>query len=76
MLSLSEAPKHPHNVARETFIDVGGAIQPAPAPRYSVTENARPTPSPKVGEHGDAILADIGIEADRIAALRGSGAVR
>jgi alpha-methylacyl-CoA racemase len=37
VLSLSEAPKHPHNKARETFVDVGGVIQPAPAPRFSRT---------------------------------------
>jgi alpha-methylacyl-CoA racemase len=37
VLSLSEAPQHPHNVARDTFVKVDGVIQPAPAPRFSVT---------------------------------------
>ena len=37
VLSLSEAPKHPHNVARKTFVEVGGVTQPAPAPRFSRT---------------------------------------
>jgi alpha-methylacyl-CoA racemase len=37
VLSLAEAPKHPHNVARQTFVDVGGVTQPAPAPRFSRT---------------------------------------
>ncbi|HWD49766.1 MAG TPA: CaiB/BaiF CoA-transferase family protein [Rhizomicrobium sp.] len=37
VLSLAEAPKHPHNVARETFVNVGGVTQPAPAPRFSRT---------------------------------------
>ena len=37
VLSLAEAPKHPHNVARETFIEVNGVIQPAPAPRFGAT---------------------------------------
>lgn len=44
VLSLTEAKQHPHNVERETFVDVGGHIQPAPAPRYSVTKSDKPTP--------------------------------
>ena len=42
VLSLKEAKEHPHNVARETFVDVGGLMQPAPAPRYSVTVSDPP----------------------------------
>ena len=42
ILSLEEAPLHPHNVARKTFIDVNGLIQPAPAPRFDKT----PAPMP------------------------------
>src|SRR3546814_6034693 len=49
ILSLSEAPQHPHNIERETFLTVGGAIQPAPAPRYSATVNDTPRPAPAVG---------------------------
>jgi alpha-methylacyl-CoA racemase len=37
VLSMAEAPAHPHNAARQTFIEVGGVMQPAPAPRYSKT---------------------------------------
>ncbi len=37
VLTLSEAPREPHNVARGTFVEVGGVIQPAPAPRFSLT---------------------------------------
>ena len=37
VLSLNEAPQHPHNVARGTFVDDGGMVQPAPAPRFSAT---------------------------------------
>ena len=37
VLSLTEAPKHPHNVARKTFVREGGIVQPAPAPRFSAT---------------------------------------
>mgnify|MGYP003634283850 CR=1 FL=1 len=44
VLSLTEAKQHPHNVERETFVDVGGHLQPAPAPRYSVTKSDKPKP--------------------------------
>jgi alpha-methylacyl-CoA racemase len=75
ILSLEEAPNHPHNVARETFVDVGGVIMPAPAPRYSDTVADKPRPAPAIGSDGDALLASIGFDAQRIAALRASGAV-
>ena len=42
VLSLTEAPRHPHNVARSTFIEQGGMTQPAPAPRFSTTPAPRP----------------------------------
>jgi alpha-methylacyl-CoA racemase len=42
VLSLAEAPSHPHNAARGTFIEVDGVMQPAPAPRYSLTVNDTP----------------------------------
>ncbi|PZO91145.1 MAG: carnitine dehydratase [Sphingomonas sanxanigenens] len=44
VLSMAEAPAHPHNAARETFVEAGGVIQPAPAPRFSGT----PAPSPRM----------------------------
>ncbi|WP_231974925.1 CoA transferase [Mycobacterium sp. E1747] len=44
VLSLTEAPQHPHIAARQTFVDVGGVVQPAPAPRFSRTPSPRPTP--------------------------------
>jgi alpha-methylacyl-CoA racemase len=76
ILSLGEAPQHPHNVARETFVSVGGAVQPAPAPRYSATVNDTPRAAPAVGADGDAVLAGLGYDASKIAALREGGAVR
>lgn len=44
VLSLSEAKEHPHNVERNTFVDVGGYLQPAPVPRYSLTISDPPKP--------------------------------
>ena len=46
VLSLREAPSHPHNVARGTFVEDGGMVQPAPAPRFSAT------PAPPVSLSG------------------------
>lgn len=76
VLRMSEAARHPHNVARETFIDVGGVMQPAPAPRYSRTTADVPTPPAHAGQHTSAVLADWGFGADRIDALIASGAAR
>ncbi|MDB5697303.1 MAG: putative L-carnitine dehydratase, partial [Alphaproteobacteria bacterium] len=44
VLSLSEAPHHPHAQAREAFITVNDVVQPAPAPRYSVSTLDPPRP--------------------------------
>ncbi|SIN66093.1 alpha-methylacyl-CoA racemase [Parasphingorhabdus marina DSM 22363] len=44
VLSLTEAKQHPHNVERQAFVDVGGHLQPAPAPRYSETVSDKPEP--------------------------------
>jgi alpha-methylacyl-CoA racemase len=74
VLSMTEAPQHPHNVARGTFIEVGGAIQPAPAPRYSATPTAAPVAAPLVGADIDAVLADLGYDAARITVLKAAGA--
>lgn len=62
VLSLTEAPDHPHLVARETFVDVGSVRQPAPAPRFSRTSPAVPTAPPVPGAHTVQILRDLGID--------------
>lgn len=74
VLSLAEAPQHPHNVARETFIEVGGVTQPAPTPRYSGTVSDRPAPPPAAGSDGAALLGGLGYDTERIAALKATGA--
>jgi alpha-methylacyl-CoA racemase len=75
VLSMREAPQHPHNMARQTFVQVNGVTQPAPAPRFSVTTvQAGPTPTAP-GVDTDSVLAEFGFDAARIAALRASGAV-
>jgi alpha-methylacyl-CoA racemase len=76
VLRMSEAAQHPHNVARNTFIEVGGVTQPAPAPRYSRTATDLPTAPAHAGQHTRDVLADWGIDTARINALITSGAVR
>jgi alpha-methylacyl-CoA racemase len=63
VLSLAEAPSHPHNVARQTFVEVDGVTQPAPAPRFSATPGAIQGPAPAIGAHTDDVLADWGVKA-------------
>ncbi len=75
VLSMAEAPRHPHNVERATFIDVGGVTQPAPAPRFSASVPDAPRPAPPIGADGEAIARDLGYDADRIARLKASGAL-
>jgi alpha-methylacyl-CoA racemase len=70
VLSWSEAIVHPHNVARRTFIDCEGVVQPAPAPRFSRTPASIGRPPAAVGEHTDDVLAEVGLSAPEIAALR------
>jgi alpha-methylacyl-CoA racemase len=75
VLSLAEAPEHPHNAARKTFVAVDGVIQPAPAPRFSVTPGAIQGPPPEVGAHNESALAGWGFSPAEIAALRDAGAL-
>ena len=75
VLNLAEAPEHPHNVERGTFVEVAGVTQPAPAPRFSRTAGAVASPPAHPGQHTDEALADWGFEADRVAKLREAGAV-
>ncbi len=76
VLSLAEAPEHPHNAARGTFVEVGGIPQPGPAPRFSRTRPQVARPAPHPGEHTADALADWGFDAAGVAALQESGAVR
>ena len=75
VLDMSEAPNHPHNKARETFIEMEGVIQPAPAPRFSKTSPEVKSPPALVGEHTEEILMSLGIKDKEIKALKSSGGV-
>ena len=69
VLTMAEAPAHPQAVARGTFVEVDGVVQPAPAPRFERTPAARPIPPRPVGKGGRAALLDWGIAEERINAL-------
>jgi alpha-methylacyl-CoA racemase len=56
VLRTGEAARHPHNVARATFFENQGVVQPSPAPRFSRTPATRPGPAPYIGEHDDELL--------------------
>ncbi len=74
VLSLDEAPAHPHNAARGTFLTTDGVTQPAPAPRYSATQPEAPRmASADHGTDTDKILSAIGYDTHRIAALKQAG---
>ena len=72
VLSFDEAVAHPHNQARGVFVEAGGVIQPAPAPRYSVSETVPPRMAR--GAETGTILAENGFSEEEIAALHEAGA--
>lgn len=74
VLSMEEAARHPHGVARGSFATAGGVVQPAPAPRYSASATVAPRMS---GAQTDSagILRGLGYDAARIEALRAGGSV-
>jgi alpha-methylacyl-CoA racemase len=74
VLDFDEAPKHPHNVARETFVDIDGVTQPAPAPRFSATPGKIQSGPPAIGGDTETALADWGFSVAEIEALKGAGA--
>jgi alpha-methylacyl-CoA racemase len=74
-LSPWEAHEHPHNQARDAFVDVDGVLQPAPAPRFSRSANARPVPPDMGGRDLAKTLAAWGFKADEIARLQECGAI-
>jgi alpha-methylacyl-CoA racemase len=75
VLDMDEAPLHPHNAARGTFVVRDGAVQPAPAPRFSRTQGEIGAAPPLRGEHSEQVLAAWGFSAAEIAAARAAGAI-
>ena len=76
VLSMAEAPEHPHLKARGTFVKVDDVVQPAPAPRFSRTRPEIQRGVPRVGQHTDEALGDWGFSEAERTALRAAGAIR
>ena len=76
VLDMREAPQHPHNRARETFSDIHGTLQPAPAPRFSRTPGAIGSAPPLPGEHTREVLRDWGFDDASIGQLLCDGVVQ
>jgi alpha-methylacyl-CoA racemase len=74
VLDLAEAVAHPHNRARDTFVEVHGVAQPAPAPRFSRTVPGRPTLPKAVSADNTDVLGAWGFDAQEVRALRSEGA--
>ena len=76
VLSLHEAPSHPHARERGAFVEVDGVVQAAPAPRFSRSAAGTPRPSRAAGSDGEALLLEAGFARDEVNALVASGALR
>ncbi|HXP55444.1 MAG TPA: CaiB/BaiF CoA-transferase family protein [Streptosporangiaceae bacterium] len=75
VLSHEQAMRHPHHVARQTFVDVGGESQVAPGPRFGRTPPSSPRPAPPPGADTHAVLTELGLSREEIATLERSGIV-
>ena len=74
VLSVAEAPRHPHATARGAYVDMDGVPQPAPAPRFSRTQPEARV-APRRGEHTEAVLGEHGFAQAEIADLRAAGVI-
>lgn len=75
VLNLAEAPQHPHNEARASFVDFEGVTQPAPAPRFSRSQSGIQSSAAIAGEHSEEILKDWGFDDHTIAELARENAI-
>jgi len=75
VLDFAEAPRHPHNEARGSFVTVDGVPVPAPAPRFSRTPSAVGRPPPEPGADTEEVLGELGLSAGEVAALRSGGVI-
>ena len=75
VLDLGEAPNHPHNKDRNTFVDFEGVTQPAPAPRFSRTQGNIQSSASLIGENSEEILEKWGFTNNQINSLRENGTI-
>lgn len=75
VLSMGEAPAHPHNQARGSFVTIDGVVQPGPVPKFARTAPAVPKAPAAPGADTAAVLAELGYDAAAVAALRDTGVI-
>tara|TARA_B100001540_G_scaffold314504_1_gene339609 strand:- start:1179 stop:2063 length:885 start_codon:yes stop_codon:yes gene_type:complete len=75
VLNFIDAPQHPANVARNSYMELDGMTQPAPAPRFSRTPSEVRHGGHEAGQDTDAVLAAMGFGEQELAQLRDSGAI-
>ena len=75
VLSFVDAPKHPANIARDTYIEVDGVTQPAPAPRFSRTPSRVQHGAHEAGQDTDAVLKAMGFAEQELESLRTAGSI-
>jgi len=73
VLSMNEAPLHPHNQQRGSFFTQGGVVQPSPAPKFSRTPAAQPESPAMAGQDNEAVMLRLGYSVEEIGALRERG---
>lgn len=76
VLSLEEAPSHPHNIARETFVEIDGVVQPAPAPKFSRTKSEIQGPPCSPGQHTEEALQSWGVSENTISSLKQANVIK
>ncbi|MCG8490133.1 MAG: CoA transferase, partial [Sneathiellales bacterium] len=76
VLSMDEAARHPHNIARETFVDIDGVVQPAPAPKFSRTKSEIQGAPCSPGQHTDEALGSWGISESTISSLKEANVIK
>jgi alpha-methylacyl-CoA racemase len=76
VLTIEEAPHHPHAIARKAFVEIGGVLQPAPAPRFSRTVAEVKRPPAIAGDSTREVLREAGFDDKEVEALIANGAVR
>ncbi len=75
VLSMIEAPAHPHNATRDCFVEANGHLQVAPPVRFGRTPASIGAPAPEAGADNGRVLAELGVDADELARLRADGIV-
>ena len=75
VLSIFEAPQHPHNVARNAFVEIDGVVQHTPAPRFSRTQTQTPAAPRVPGQDTQEVLRECGVSNDELARLAAAGVI-